>query len=63
MAAGFILKKNEYDNFEKFINKQKFELLYKSQKEYISKVSSSAINLDFINDLKTQTFWQCKQSS
>ena len=51
MAAGFILKKNEYDNFEKFINKQKFELPYKSQKEYISKISSSAINLDFINDL------------
>ena len=50
MAAGFILKKNEYDNFEKFINKQKFELPYKSQKEYISKISSSAINLDFIND-------------
>ena len=50
MAAGFILKKNEYGNFEKFINKQKFKLTNKLQKEYVSKISSSAINIDFIDD-------------
>ena len=50
MAAGFSLQKEKFDLFKKFLNKYKIKNL-KNKKKYISKISSLAINTDFIKDI------------
>ena len=51
MAAGFSLKKNKFDDFKDYLIKFKTSNL-KIKKEYFCKISSSAININFIKDIK-----------
>ncbi len=50
MAAGFSLKKNNFNEFKKYLSNYKVSNLIKPS-YYISKISSSAINLEFIKDI------------
>ena len=50
MAAGFSLKKNNFDEFKKYLRNYKISNSIKPN-YYISKISSSAINLEFIKDI------------
>ena len=50
MAAGFSLKKNDFNDFKKFLSDIKISNLGIT-KRYISKISSSAINSEFVNDI------------
>ena len=54
MAAGFTLKKNDLDNFRKFINEDFLKNNSNSEFEfrYDSEVSFSALNKEFAKDLK-----------
>ena len=54
MAGGFILKKKNLNELKKFINSQykKNNLNSKNQLYYDSKVSASAFNIDFFNEIK-----------
>ena len=51
LAAGFIIKKNKIREFEFFINDLYKKHIIKSKKNYISKISASAINFDFFKDI------------
>lgn len=51
MAAGFTLKKENFDIFKNFLKDYKV-YNYKDKKKYVSKISSSAINTNFLKDLK-----------
>ena len=51
MAAGFSLNNKNFDKFKKFL----FEFKLNNQdikKEYVSKISTSAINIDFLKNLE-----------
>ena len=50
MAAGFSLKKNNFNEFKKYLSNYKISNSIKPN-YYISKISSSAINLEFIKDI------------
>ena len=50
MAAGFSLKKNDFNDFKKFLSDIKISNLGITKK-YVSKISSSAINSEFVNDI------------
>ena len=50
LAAGFSLQKEKFDLFKKFLNKYKIKNLI-NKKTYISKMSSLAINTDFVKDI------------
>ena len=50
MAAGFSLKKNNFNDFKKYLSNYKISNSIKSN-YYISKISTSAINLEFIKDI------------
>ena len=54
MAAGFTLKKNDLDNFRKFINEDflKYNSNCEFEFRYDSEVSFSALNKEFAKDLK-----------
>ena len=59
MAGGFILKKNQLNNFRRFINQDFLMNRSKSESEfrYDSEVSFSALNKDFLEDInKLQPF-------
>lgn len=51
LAAGFVIKKNKIREFEFFINDLYKKHIIKSKKNYISKISASAINFDFFQDI------------
>ena len=51
MAGGFNLKKENFRDFENYLNSLKI-LPVEIKKEYISKISSTALNVDFINSIK-----------
>ena len=51
MAAGFALKKENFDIFKNFLKNHKVNN-YQDKKTYVSKISSSAININFLKDLK-----------
>ena len=50
MAAGFSLKKNNFNEFKKYLSNYKISNSIKPN-YYISKISTSAINLEFIKDI------------
>ena len=50
MAAGFSLKKNNFNEFKEYLSNYKISNSLKSN-YYISKISTSAINLEFIKDI------------
>ena len=50
MAAGFLLKKNNFDDFKNYLNNYKISN-QSDTKYYVSKISSSAINLEFVRDI------------
>lgn len=54
MAAGFILKKNDLNDFRKFINDDFLKNSSKSEFEFVydSEISFSALNKEFSEDLK-----------
>ena len=51
MAAGFTLKKENFDIFKNFLKDYKVKN-YKDKKTYVSKISPSAININFLKDLR-----------
>ena len=51
MAGGFNLKKENFRYFENYLNSLKI-LPVEIKKKYISKISSTALNVDFINNIK-----------
>ena len=55
MAAGFSMKKNKFNDLEKFILKD-FETINKdnpNKNYYVSEISVSAINYNFVNEINT----------
>ena len=50
-AGGFSLKKENFHKFENYLNSLTI-LSIKNQKKYISKISSNALNINFINNIK-----------
>ena len=51
MAAGFKLKIENFDIFKNFLKNYEIKK-YEDKKTYVSKISSSAININFLKDLK-----------
>ena len=50
-AGGFSLKKENFNKFKNYLNSLTI-LSTKNQKKYISKISSTALNINFINNIK-----------
>ena len=50
-AGGFSLKKENFHKFENYLDSLKI-LSIKKQKKYVSKISSTALNINFINTIK-----------
>ena len=50
-AGGFSLKKENFHKFENYLNSLTISSI-KNQKKYISKISSTALNINFINNIK-----------
>jgi single-stranded-DNA-specific exonuclease len=52
LAAGIILKKNKINEFKKYINSQYVKKYYLSKNIYLSILSTSSINIEFVKSIE-----------